>query len=177
MHATDTLVQQFFSNNRTELFTNFFYTITTLFDLSFSFVLIAFCVAVLIYLFRNIKYSILFVSSLSVATLMVYFLKVFFDVSRPTDSFYNVYGQSFPSYHATIVAVFFVMLMYIFHGSFKSRLSMIFNGFSISFIFLVSTSRLYLGVHWLTDVLAGVILGLVISHVSIFIFRKYFKDL
>lgn len=177
MHATDTLIQEYFNTNRTESLTNFFYALTMLFDLSPSFLLVSFCLALLIYLVKGLRYSILFVATIALTTVIVYLLKISFNISRPTSAFYDVYGQSFPSYHATIAAVFFVLLMYIFHGSFKSRVAMVFNVFSIIFIFLVAFSRVYLGVHWFTDVVVGVVLGLLISHGAVLVFKKYFKNL
>src|SRR3989344_1627874 len=67
--------------------------------------------------------------------------------------------------------IFFVILIYIFDSCFRSRGRVIFNTICLSGIMLVAFSRLYLGVHWLSDVLFGIILGVLISYISIFIFK------
>ncbi|KND50719.1 MAG: Phosphatase [Parcubacteria bacterium C7867-003] len=177
MNAVDLFIQNYFTSTRTPTVTEFFGILTSIFDLSPTFFLVLFFLVFIMYKAKGLKYSILFLSTILSAIFIVYVLKNIFDTSRPLGGVVYAYGGSFPSYHATIGAVFFVMLMYIFHGSFKSRLAMIFNIFSVSFIILVALSRVYLGVHWLTDVVVGVVLGLAISHGAILVFRKYFKDL
>jgi membrane protein DedA with SNARE-associated domain/membrane-associated phospholipid phosphatase len=67
---------------------------------------------------------------------------------------------SFPSSHATIAAAFYGFIAYVWIRSsprWKSKVSAIFIAFSA--IFLVDFSRLYLGVHFLNDVLAGNFVG------------------
>ncbi len=67
---------------------------------------------------------------------------------------------SFPSQHATTAAAFYGVIAYIIIRSYKSwkaRLTMVLSLALI--VILVDLSRLYLGVHYLSDVLAGNLLG------------------
>lgn len=173
MNSIDIFVQNYFSTARTSGMTEFMYLLTTLFDLSVLFIITTFCVGGLIYIVRNFKYTVLFWFSLILGAVFVYVLKLLFNVNRPVDAVISAFGQSFPSYHATISTIFFVMLMYIFDGHFNSPKRTIFNTFCVAGILLVSFSRVYLGAHWLSDVLGGIVLGSLISFVAVKIFRRY----
>ncbi len=73
-------------------------------------------------------------------------------------------GFSFPSGHAQGTSTFWGVIIKWYRSRRIYRLG-------IAIILLVSLSRLYLGVHWPVDVLAGIILGLAISSVFVFISR------
>ena len=156
--------------------TQFFYIVTIFFDFSAHFLLLSFCVSFLIYLVRGIRFAILFGFSMFVGATIVYFMKLYFAVSRPLDGIVEVFGNSFPSYHATISTIFFTMLMYSFGEYLKRPWKIIFNVFCLLGIFSVSISRVYLGVHWATDVIFGVILGALISYFIIASSRKYVRN-
>lgn len=70
-------------------------------------------------------------------------------------------GYSFPSGHAQGSATIWTMLMKYYRKSYIYILGAV-------FIFLVSFSRLYLGVHWPLDVLVGILLG---SFASLIIYK------
>lgn len=74
-------------------------------------------------------------------------------------------GFSFPSGHAQGTATFWGVVM----QHYKSR-QIYFIG--IIMIFLVSLSRLYLGLHWPSDVAAGIILGLLMSWIFTVVPKK-----
>ncbi|MBK9718631.1 MAG: phosphatase PAP2 family protein [Saprospiraceae bacterium] len=88
-----------------------------------------------------------------------FFSKIYFHRVRPIDfSFYNESSYSFPSGHAMYAVAFFGLLFYIFvTNSKKDKLTL--TILSIAFILLLGFSRLYLGVHYLSDVCAGYSLG------------------
>jgi len=68
---------------------------------------------------------------------------------------------SYPSGHATLAAAFFGILIYIlwdYLGTLKRRSYAIFA--AVVIIILISLSRLYLGVHYLSDVTSGALIGL-----------------
>lgn len=75
----------------------------------------------------------------------------------------DVYGYAFPSAHATLAAAFYGSLAYIVlrtHASPVTRRAAF--GAACSLILLVDFSRMYLGVHYFTDVIAGNLVGLMI---------------
>lgn len=81
--------------------------------------------------------------------------------ARPENGVYVESLFSFPSGHATLAAAFYGFLTYFLWRNLKS-LKAKFNILSASFslIILIGFSRLYLGVHFLSDVAAGFLLGL-----------------
>lgn len=171
MNPVDIFIQNYFSLVRTLHLTEFMYLLSGLFNPSVSMVVAVLFVAFLIYLVRDLRYSVLFISALFLGWVLVRLLKYFFDVSRPLGGVVEAFGQSFPSGHATMATIFFIMLMYIFDGYLKTLPRITFNSLCIIGIFLVSFSRVYLGVHWASDVFGGIVLGGALSCLFIAIFK------
>ncbi len=172
MNKINFFVQDYFVSSRTPEFTWFFYAVTSLFDFSIIFFVIISFFALLIFKLKNINYLILFLSNIFISMFFVYLLKIIFDTERPENSIIGAFGASFPSYHATISTVFFVTIIYIFRNNLTGFLKKTVVSLSTFSIFSVSLSRVYLGVHWLTDVLSGIIIGLVICYFSIKFFER-----
>ena len=84
------------------------------------------------------------------------------------------HGYSFPSGHALTSMCFYGIIIYLVNYYVRSqfwRITLsIFFGF---IIFMVALSRLWLGVHFLTDVIAGLFLGLFFANLYI-ILDKFF---
>lgn len=89
-------------------------------------------------------------------------LKAIYDRARPdlvTHGGY-VYSQSFPSGHSTMAAVtFFTLATVVASVEARKRTKALIYGLAIAFVVLVGVSRVYLGVHWPTDVVGGWALG------------------
>jgi undecaprenyl-diphosphatase len=107
--------------------------------------------------FEAIYLSVAVVSGVVLSNL----LKVGFNRARPSfDNAPEVFSASFPSGHATMSAAVFLTLGAILaaHEP-QRRLRVLFIGTAIVLTLLVGISRVYLGVHFPTDVLAGWCLG------------------
>jgi membrane-associated phospholipid phosphatase len=175
MTSIDIFLQNYFSLIRTPFLTEFFYIISVFFDLTSYFVVLSVLVAYLVYLVRGIRYSFLFLFTLFSGSILVYILKLIFNVNRPPDPIMFAFGKSFPSYHATMATMFFSMLMYIFDDYLSGFYRVLFNIFCVLSIAVVAFSRIYLGVHWFSDVAFGILIGVIISHFTVFLWRRKFK--
>ena len=69
-------------------------------------------------------------------------------------------GWAFPSGHATQTIAFYGMLAIVLITWYGPRRRLLFAIGAALVTLVVGASRLYLGVHWLTDVLGGYALGL-----------------
>jgi undecaprenyl-diphosphatase len=115
-------------------------------------------VSVLVFYLKGWRLSAVLLSVSTVGSfLLTTFLKGVFERSRPElfDSGYAASFYSFPSGHATIAVGFYgtltLILAYRLHG--YARWLVVACG--VSLVLLIGFSRLYLGVHYPTDVLAG----------------------
>ena len=89
-------------------------------------------------------------------------LKLGFDRPRPdlVPHFMTVRTASFPSGHsATAAAVYLTLGVLVARFQSRRRLRLFFVGLAVSIAVLVGVSRVYLGVHWPSDVVAGWTLG------------------
>lgn len=82
-------------------------------------------------------------------------------VSRPENPLVPASGYSFPSGHASMSAIFFSVMVYFFFDRIKNRLwRTVFVLFEIALVLTIGFSRIYLGVHRLSEVFAGFAIGL-----------------
>jgi membrane-associated phospholipid phosphatase len=157
----DTRVINLMPSVRTPLQTSFFRFIT--FTANFeTILLLVVLVGVILLRKRQGLLAGAFVVAVFAEEVVAYALKHLVGRARPSPSFsnYNAGGFSFPSGHVMRASVLFGLLSYLLYRSFKSsllRLSIIL-GYIIS-ITLVALSRVYLGVHYPSDVLASVLMG------------------
>jgi undecaprenyl-diphosphatase len=172
MYPFDISIQSYLIGTRTPFGIQFMYLLTKVFDV-LPLSLIILCVAIYIFKKRGILHSLLFIGSITIADGAAWLLKQLLDLPRPIDALIMKTDGSFPSGHATATTVFFGMLIFIFSGRLKGFQKTIFNFLCVMMVILVSFSRLYLGVHWFSDILGGIVLGVLVLFLAIKIFKKY----
>jgi len=131
---------------------------------------------IICFLLFNKKKEIIFLTlSLFAGVLFSEFFKFLIKRERPS-VFYSLFSAhtisfSFPSGHAVFSVLFYGFVYYVISQFLKTRLSRILL-FLFIFILalLIGFSRFYLGVHWLSDVFGGWILGFSLLFFVIFLF-------
>ena len=94
------------------------------------------------------------------STLLNQYLKFNFERDRPQTAFYHQDGFSFPSGHAMIGAAFYGILIYLLWRMIRNFwLRLLLTGALTVWVLMISYSRVYLNVHYATDVLAGLAAG------------------
>ena len=106
--------------------------------------------------------------SLSSLVLMI-LLKQLFQRKRPLSPLLMAAkGLSFPSGHAIMSMTFYGLLVYFVHQSeIAGWLAFIIIGLLVALILLIGFSRVYLRVHYASDVLSGFIIGLLWLTISL----------
>lgn len=120
--------------------------------------------------YRN--HALLLVGAMLGDVVIVTILKRLIHSTRPLNGIIQETGFSFPSGHATAAVVFLGLLTYFIWQHFKSRNVKILSGVLLILISLVvGFSRIYLNVHWLSDVVGAYSLGIFWLTFSIVAFR------
>ena len=87
-------------------------------------------------------------------------------------------GFSMPSGHSVCVAVLAIFIcVYAFQTTKSKSLKSLTTIFSVLFALLVAFSRMVLGVHYLTDVIIGLLEGAIIASIMLLIYMCYFNKL
>ena len=124
----------------------------------------------LLYAKRRFEATLL-ASSVVSSAIIVYFLKTLVDRDRPllwkTEWYW---GSSFPSGHTLVVATFATAAALCIARIWPEK-RMLALSFAILWLSLVAFSRLVLGVHWPTDVLAAMCIGIFIPLMVNMMFR------
>ncbi|WP_059170774.1 phosphatase PAP2 family protein [Bacillus sp. FJAT-27445] len=105
------------------------------------------------------------------------FLKTLFKRQRPDiEPLIIEQGFSFPSGHSMGSMIFYGAAAFLtFHYAKKSRTKMILPGMFLLFIFLIGISRVYLGVHFPSDIIGGFSAGGAWLTICIILFLYYEK--
>lgn len=114
------------------------------------------------------KYGILSSINLVVIFLFNLVLKFLFERPRPFDiNLIEEYGYSFPSAHAMVSTAFYGFFIYlIWQTKLNKKQKWLYSIFLSILILLICITRIYLGVHYASDVLGGVLIA--ISYLVLF---------
>ena len=126
-------------------------------------------------LIKNRKISLSILLNLLIATFLNIFLKNIIQRPRPDDfRLINETGYSFPSGHSMISMAYYGYLIYLIFKFVKNKkLKTFLITILCILILLIGLSRIYLGVHYTSDVIAGFVLS--VSYLIIYtsIIKKY----
>lgn len=105
-------------------------------------------------------------------------LKVLFSRVRPSDfMIIEESGYSFPSGHAQASMAFYGLIIYfLYHSNLPKKWRKLLIGLFVFLIILVGITRVYLGVHYVSDVLAGYLVSYILLTIYINIFENNLKE-
>ena len=136
---------------------------------------LTFGTALLLFIYR-FKKEAFFVGCTVLVSVLNYGFKLLIERPRPSNNLVIVVQDaehsSFPSGHTSFYVVYFGFLIFLMVYKRKPNKIMRIIGVLIC-VFLIATiplSRIYLGVHWMTDVIGGFLLGLIILLILIYFY-------
>ena len=156
----DKYVENFIISIRSEKLTKVMTIIT---NISSAYTLIAITLLLLIVL-KDKKKGLLVLLNLIYVFIANQIVKLLFRRNRPIDDLHlvNASGFSFPSGHSMVSMAFYGLLSYLIYINIKNKfLKTLVIIFTVIFILLIGFSRIYLGVHYFSDVIGGFLLAIV----------------
>jgi membrane-associated phospholipid phosphatase len=162
MNFIDQSVLHFFTNNRIEWLTFIMLVITY----SGSYMIvggITFLSALSFYIHKHAQRIFPLLMTVGGSAITTFLIKNIVSRARPPiiDMVYPETDPSFPSGHATSAMALYGFIIYVVWKLDKHSLKNPFIIFLSVLIILVGVSRLYLGVHYFTDVLGGYLVGFI----------------
>lgn len=157
--AADIRIANLFFVFRTDVLTNVFSWITLL---GKSQVILGFIVisVALLWLWRKQYYILSLFIAVAGSEAFTYLGKLTFHRPRPELAVYAEHSFSFPSGHATIAVAFYGFMGYLlmrFVKSWNRKVNILFT--TILIIIAIGFSRVYLGVHYISDIWSGYLVG------------------
>lgn len=94
------------------------------------------------------------------AMVMTWLLKHALEVPRPSDMYQGAMSFSFPSAHTVYASCIYGFLAVLIARELRPQWRVLCYAVAMLMILSIAFSRLYLGAHWFSDVLGGLLLGL-----------------
>lgn len=119
-------------------------------------------VGLILFFKKDYLYSIGAIFSVGISELASFILKEIFQRHRPPEylALVEANGNSFPSGHTIAAISFYGFLAFIFYKKIKNKaVKKLLISVCVIIILLAGFARVYLGVHWPSDVAAGYIIG------------------
>lgn len=138
-------------------------------------IFLIFITVILCIFIKNKKIGLAIISNLAIATILNFLLKNLVQRPRPTEyRLIDESGYSFPSGHSMVSMAFYGFLIYLIYKNIKNK-KMKWTLITVLSILIIGigTSRIYLGVHYTSDVLAGFLISIFYLILYISIIKKY----
>lgn len=132
----------------------------------------------LVFLAIGFRKEAFFLALTLLASVINFGIKLLVNRPRPTDDAVRILveaqHQSFPSGHTVFYVTFFGLLLFLMYRlrNLPTSLRISIGLISLTLVLAVPFSRVYLGAHWFSDVLAGFILGLLFLTILIHYYLK-----
>lgn len=128
----------------------------------------------LLILIKNKKIGLITLNNLVAITILNQILKIVLKRPRPTEfRIINETGYSFPSGHSMISMAFYGLLIYLIYKKIKNKyLKATLIIILLLLILAIGISRIYLGVHYVSDVIGGFLISMSYLIVYIKLIKK-----
>jgi len=143
-----------------------FFTFVTFFGSEIFIMIVSLVLVIILIQKRRKRAATVSLLSLAGSAILVGFFKSFFARQRPGECPNHFFGGdsgcfSFPSGHTTLALYFYGLITYLTlrFGIFSLRKKWLIISGSVFLIILIAFSRLYLGLHFLSDIIGGFLLG------------------
>ena len=134
---------------------------------------IAILITILLYSQKRKRQSLIFVSTLVISYILKEILKLTIQRGRPAIQMVQETGYSFPSGHSIFSMILFSFLIYFYKDEMKNKAGKeIFISLNIFLILLVGFSRIYINVHWFTDVIGGYAIGFFLFNMGVLFLKN-----
>lgn len=145
--------------------------ISIVFD-TYSLLLFSLAMTILLLYKKYRKQSVLLLGAMGGDALLVATSKALVYSPRPANELIMETGSSFPSGHVTGIIVFAGLLTYFAWQVWRSSKAKVTSGvFYVAITVVVGFDRIYLNVHWFSDVMGGLLLGTFWLTFSILVFQ------
>jgi len=169
---------KFLQTNATPNWISFFQVVTMLGSY------LGFLIVFIIVFIKNKKLSLAFAMTFAVGAVLNHFLKAIIARARPFNAYAGIMnygnedGYSFPSGHSLCAGIFATFLIYTLFKSTKDKWTLAWGTMAISLLaILIAFSRVVLGVHYPTDTIIGLILGILFAILGILIYNIIVKKI
>ena len=169
----DNKIIKIMSNIVYDSLTSIFKIITIFGDLYIPIIII---VCIFIFL-KNKWYFYLLTSGYAFSGIITYVSKFLTGRARPVSALIDIPKSfSFPSGHTLTSLVFYILLCYLIVCNKDKKTKIISMIFVTIFVLLIAISRIYLGVHYFSDVIGGILIGVPCILFIINVIKKNFKE-
>ncbi len=168
-------IDNFVSNNIVFMQNSFLNAFFMFVDFIFeSYFVILFVIIVYFILHYNgkKKEAVVFLFAMILCEILVFIMKNVVARARPALALLSNADYSFPSGHVASAIVFFGFLIYFSLKYAKEEKRKIYVILSIITIIIISFSRIYLNVHWMSDVIGSLFLGLFVLFFCIWVLER-----
>lgn len=137
--------------------------------------------AISIFLFYNKKFALTYSSIMVIAVLLNFLIKILIARHRPFEvgiyilNIYESAGYSYPSGHSVSAMGVALAVGFVFRDDLGTKRGHIMLVVLTAFLLLNMLNRMYLGQHYLTDILAGYALMFGVCWLAYSLFPKLFK--